>query len=190
MALRNIGNHLSCTKRDTGGLSVVKTDQVELTGTSTAPSTSLSDGRVYYNSSGGSLMLRTGSAWKSLGFPKASNRVLTVQNVSTSTVLTTAQSDYLIICNVRTTCTGDKKCSLVLTLPSAATSGIRYHIVNVSSSASQGDLVIASGVTTGGSQQWVAGARGSTTMLNTQYDGITLVSDGSTHFLKVGQSIT
>ena len=64
MALKNIKYHLHCTSpKGVTTIGVLKTDQIELVETATAPTTNLSNGRIYLNSSENTLRIRVAGAW-------------------------------------------------------------------------------------------------------------------------------
>lgn len=182
MALKKLQNYVPVVqknKQDAGGVGVAKEDQIELTATTTDPSTNLSAGRIYYYT-GGTIKHYNGSAWKSLvnsddGRLTTTGRQLTVTDVTESTTLTTEDSNEIIFCN----CTGADN-SMYLTLPSAAEGGIIYRIVNISADAACGGLRICPHQSAGISD-WIAGSTGSYRSLDAQYDGITLVSGGGTN---------
>lgn len=178
MALKKMQNYVPVVKRnyEEAGVGIVKEDQVELTGASSAPTSELSDGRVYYDSTGGSIRFRHSSAWKTLVDSDDSRLEPTcgVRSVTQSITLTSSDSNNLIKCN---SCSNG---TLLLTLPSAATAGLIYHIVNTSSSAAIGNLWL---ITTG--QQTIAGVYGTINTLDTEKDSLSIISDGSSEWFRL-----
>lgn len=62
--LRNIKEHVQAVRQNKG---ILKTDQIELVGTTTTPAdANLTDGRIYYNSTSNILYARINSSWQNL----------------------------------------------------------------------------------------------------------------------------
>ena len=173
MALKNSKRYQGEISRNAG---IFKVDQVELVGQSSAPTDGDvgANSRIYFDTTDNVFYGRSSSLWFPLG------GVLKVNSITTSTTLTTSQSGQIFKCN-------SAGGSLILTLPSAATSGIIYYIVNDNDSQATKSLHIQESGFAGNNHQWIAGTSGTFIALNTRADNVVLVSDGSTAWLTVAR---